>query len=646
MASPPTPSPQVLEFGDFVLDLRAGELVRNGGERVLLPEQPFRVLATLVRRPGELVTREDLQQELWSDDIFVDFEHGLNSTIKRLREALGETATAPRYIETLPRRGYRFIAPVVSVQAQGAEPHFNATSLTPIVAPPIDPLAAASATPAQSRRRLKAVAWVAVGVAAIGLIVASLVANGSVPSWRREPPIVAVIPFTNLSPEPESHLFVDGLTDEVIRNLAVIEGLQVRSRTSSFAFKDKPRNLRDVGKQLGATVIVEGSVLGSGTRKRINVQLVQVGRDVTLWAGQFDRDLKSSTDVFIVLDEISRAIVNKLRLTLGRGQRRYDLDMDTYELYLKGRALVARRGIPSLEVAADLFQQVVTRDPAFAPAYAGLANAYALMSAPTSSRLPFDVVHPVLRSGAVKARELDPLLAEAHAGMGWVFSHEHDWANAEKSFQQAIQLNPSLTQTYTNYSISTLQPQGKFDQALAILRVALRNDPLSLEVLREIGTVQLYAGRYWEAIDTLQRVVTVDREFPFAELYLGRALTFAGRPTEALESLERIDGRDLGRFKAPRTRRSVWLAQPYVMVGRRAEAEALVMDHEDSDSSLAVIHAALGNTDRMFDALERMAVAEPHHVGRILLQPEIAARRTDPRLTAFRTRFNLPARVR
>ena len=158
--------------------------------------------------------------------------------------------------------------------------------------------------------------------------------------------------------------------------------------------------------------------------------------------------------------------------------------------------------------------------------------------------------------------------------------------------------------------------------------------------------MQLYAGTVREAIDTLQRVVTIDREFPFAELYLGRALTFAGRPTEALEPLERIDGRDLGRFKAPRTRRSVWLAQPYVMVGRRAEAEALVMDHEDSDSSLAVIHAALGNTDHMFDALERMAVAEPHHVGRILLQPEIAARRTDPRLTAFRTRFNLPARVR
>ena len=143
--------------------------------------------------------------------------------------------------------------------------------------------------------------------------------------------------------------------------------------------------------------------------------------------------------------------------------------------------------------AADLFQQVVTRDPAFAPAYAGLANTYALMSAPTSSRLPFDVAHPVLRAAAVKARELDPLLAEAHAGMGWVFSNEHDWANAEKSFQQAIQLNPSLTQTYTNYSISTLQPLGKFDQALAILRVALRNDPLSLEVLREIGTVQFCA---------------------------------------------------------------------------------------------------------------------------------------------------------
>jgi TolB-like protein/DNA-binding winged helix-turn-helix (wHTH) protein/Flp pilus assembly protein TadD len=623
--------PQVLEFGDFTLDLKAGELVRPGGDRVLLPEQPFRVLAALVRRPGDLVTREDLQQELWSDNTFVDFEHGLNSTIKRLREALGDSAVAPRYIETLPRRGYRFIAPVVPVNGQGIEPSSA-------------PAAGAPSGPIRSRRP-GALAWGALGAGAL-VSAAVFFLFGPVASWRAEQPIIAVLPFTNHSSETESDVFVDGLTEEVISNLAIIEGLQVRSRTSSFAFKGKRRNLTDVREQLGVTHVIEGSVLGSDSRKRINVQLVEVRTDLTVWAKLFERDVASSNDVFAILDEISRAIVNNLRLSLGRGQRRYDLDLETYERYFKGRSLIARRGIPSAEAAADLFQQVVTRDAMFAPAHAGLATAYAFMMAPTSSRLSFAVAHPVLRAAAVKALEVDPLLAEAHAAMGWVYSHEHDWANAQRSFERAIELNPSLTQTYTNYSISTLQPMRKFDEALAIMRTAQRNDPLSLEVLREIGTLQLYAGRYAQSIDTLQRVVTIDREYPFAELYLARALTFAGRVPEALPLLERIDGRHLGRFKAPRGQRSVWLAQAYVVAGRRAEAEELLADHADSDSSLAVIHAALGNTGRMFEALERMAASQPHHVGRILLQPEIAARGAEPRLTAFRARFNLEADVR
>ncbi len=634
---------EVLEFGDYVLDLRAGELVRNGSDRMLLPDQPFRVLAALVRRPGELVTREDLRRELWDGDTFVDFEHGLNSTIKRLREALGDSAAAPRYIETLPRRGYRFIAPVVAVNGRRAEPHLEAP-VTPSVPSPSGSALVAPAASNRRRSRILTLALVACAIVATAFIAIKSLRRDVKP-WLREPPIIVVLPFTNLSPEDDSDVFVDGLTEEVILNLAVIDGLQVRSRMSSFAFKGRPRNLREVSKELGATIVVEGSVLGSGPRKRINVQVVHVASDVLLWADQFDRELKSSGDVFDILDEIARAIVNNLRLTLGRGQRRYDLDMATYELYLKGRALMARRGIPSLEEAAELFQQVVARDPTCAPAFAGLANSYALMLAPTSSRLSFAEVHPKLRSAAMRARALDPLLAEAHAAMGWVYSHEHDWVNAERSFEAAIKRNPSLTHIYANYSISTLQPLGNFAEALKVLQVALRNDPKSLEVLREIGTVQLYAGRYSDAIDTFQRIVDIDRAFPFALLYLGRALTFAGKPAEAAVALEAIDGRDLGRFMAPRTKRSVWLAKPYVVLGRRAEAETLVAEHEDSDSSLAVIHAALGDTERMFEALERMAVNEPHHIGRIVLQPEIAAHAADPRFMAFRTRFKLPAVV-
>lgn len=249
-------------------------------------------------------------------------------------------------------------------------------------------------------------------------------------------PVIAVLPFKNYSTEPDSDYFVDGLTDEIIRNLAVIRGLQVRSRTSSFAFKGKPRNLRDVGAQLGANLIVEGSVLRSGTKLRITAELVQVAGEAPLWAESFDRDAESSGDVFAILDEISRAIVNELRLRLDRGQRRYELDLETYELYLRGRALLARRSLPACETAADIFRKVLDKDRAFAPAYAGLANAYAFLS--LSMGLPFKTAHSIMRPAAVKAIELDPLLGEAHAAMGWVHAYDFHWENAEESFRRGI----------------------------------------------------------------------------------------------------------------------------------------------------------------------------------------------------------------
>lgn len=454
-------------------------------------------------------------------------------------------------------------------------------------------------------------------------------------------PAIAVLPFENLNSEPDSDYFVDGFTDELIRGFAVLEGLQVRSRTSSFAFKGRPRSVRQVGEQLGVNLVVEGSVLRAGGRVRINVQLVSVADDVPLWSDQFDRDLQ---DVFDILDEIPRAIVNRLGLTPGRGQRRYQTSVQAYDLYLRGRALVDLKGIPNLEKAVKLFEDAIARDRAFAPAHAGLANAYALMSAPQSSTLSFDTAHAAMRAAALKALELDPLLADAHLAMGWVHSRECDWENAGKAFRRAIDLDPALTQTYTAYSTSTLQPLGRLDEALKVLRLALRHDPLSLDLQREIGGVQLLAGRYEEAIETLERVRAADPGFPFARVFLGRALLFAGRLEEALPMLEGLDGNNLGRFKAAGARRGPWLAQAYVMAGRREEAQALVAEHAGSAPSLVIIHTALGDRRRALDALERVAATQPHHLGRMLLAPELAPLRGDSRVAALRKKFNLPAR--
>jgi eukaryotic-like serine/threonine-protein kinase len=462
------------------------------------------------------------------------------------------------------------------------------------------------------------------GFKAVGLVTPTLA----------ERPMIAVLPLDNLSGEPDSDYFVDGLTDEIIRNLAVIKGLEVRSRTSSFAFKDKARNLRDVAEQLGVNLVVEGSMIRSGSRLRINVQLVQVAGDVPLWAERFDRELK---DIFTIQDEISRAIVNKLRLTLGRGQRRYETNLEAYEQYLTARAIVARRDGPSAQKAADLFQQVIAQDAAFAPAYAGLVDAYASMSMEIQgpfrpNAMSSEAALALMGPAAQAALQLDPLLAEAHAAMGLLYSRKLDWQKAEEAFRRAVELNPNLTHIYASYSTSTLIPLGKLADAEQHLRKALQSDPLSLSLQRELAWVQFVTGRYGDAIDGLERIRAVDPNFSTVDIRLARALTFAGRPLEALRALE--------------TRRAEpgvqhWMAHAYVLAGRPAEVKKLAAAH-DQPFRLAVIYAALGETDRAFGALERAAVTVPHRVANLLRDPEMASLRGDPRFDAIRKTLGLP----
>ena len=450
-----------------------------------------------------------------------------------------------------------------------------------------------------------------------------------------EPPVIAVLPLKNLGEGQDSDYFVDGLTDEIIRNLAVIDGLHVRSSTSSFAFKGKPRNVREVGEQLGANLVVEGSVLRSGGRLRINAQLIQVAGDVPLWSERFDRELK---DVFAIQDEISRAIVNRLRLTLGRGQRRYDTNLETYDLYLKARALNERRGNESSKEAAELFRQVVGRDPAFAPAYAGLAQAYAFMSTDYFG-LDDQAGLSLMRPAAERALQLDPLSAEAHAAMGHLYSRERDWQRAQTFFQRAIDLNPTLTQIHTAYTSTTLVPLGKLDEAERLMGAALRADPLSLGVRRQMAILQIISGKYEDAIDNLRQVQAVDPEFPFVELHLLRALTFAGRLAEALPLWER--GLEAISRRGDIRGRQYWMAPAYVMAGRRAEVERWPIGQDEYPYRQAVIYAALGDKDRAFEALDRTAATQPQRLGPILMAPEMAVLRGDPRLAALRKKLKL-----
>jgi serine/threonine-protein kinase len=479
--------------------------------------------------------------------------------------------------------------------------------------------------PAGARRRWKYVA--------VGAVLGVAAGFAATPFWwASETPTIAVLPLENLSTDPNGEYFVDGLTDEIIRNLSVIEGLDVRSRTSSFTFKNRPRDIREVGKQLQAALVVEGSVLRSDGRLRINAQLVRAADDTPLWSGRFDRELK---DVFAIQDEISRSIVNELRLKLGRGQRRYDTNLEAYDLYLKARTLV-RYGDPArAREATELFNRVVARDPAFAPAHAGLADAWAEMSINRAAgAVPPDETFAVMKASAERALQLDPLLAEAHAAMGVVLARDRNWAGAEGAFRRAIELNGNLSSLHMNFVNSTLLPQGKLEPSVSQLRAALRRDPLSVDLQARLAYVLVSAGRYEESIAISRRIVTsaaaADDGLNHARQVFARALFQHGQKADAIRRFEQLgSGSDNFRGYA------------YAAIGRRVDAEEIAAQRQDFPASLALIHAGLGDTDRAFEALERMAAEKDPRVGAYLTYPELASLGADPRMAAFRRKLGL-----
>ena len=474
----------------------SGEL-RKHGVKIKLQDQPFQVLTLLIQRPGEIISRQELRETLWPANTFVDFDVGLNNAIKRLRAALSDEAGTPRYVETLPRRGYRLIVPVENVETHQGAPSQDTMSSADgqqVAEPTSRDRFPRVDDPKRSflRWRNAAMVMAVLAILAIGLWWALRQGTGDYK--------IAVLPFKNLNPEPGSDYFSDGLTDEIISNLAAIDGLEVKSQTSSFLFKDKPRNIHEVGAELGATLVLEGSVLRSGDKLRVNARLVRVSDDNPLWSNSFDRDLK---DVFSIQDEISRSIVNELRLKLERGQRRYNTNLEAYDLYLKAQSLTRNEGLPEgrdhLIAGIGLFEQVIANDPAYAPAYAGLATAYGRLSITPRSFSP-DQAYTKMRAAAEKALELDPLLAEAYASDGLVYSRDHNWQESERAFRRSIEINPSLSESRKDFAFSLLFPLGRLDEAVRELRKAVELDPLSAGVRDSLDYVLVSAGRYDEVI--------------------------------------------------------------------------------------------------------------------------------------------------
>jgi len=482
----------------------------------------------------------------------------------------------------------------------------------------IEKTTAPVAAPVGSRSRVRT--WLALASAGSAVVLMLLLWQGIV--HRSAPIPIAVLPLVNLDGNPDHDYFADGLTDEIIRNLSIIDGLAVRSQTSSFAFKGKPQNLHDVGKQLDAEYVLEGSVLVSGQQLRINAQLVRVRDEFPLWSGKYDREL---TDVLAVQDEISRGIVNGLRLKLGQGRRRYETSAEAYDLYLRARALQIQHGQRGFDQSIGPLEAATAKDPSFAPAYAGLAVAYAVRSGESRQDIPDEMRK--LRAAVEQAMRLDPLLAEAHDALGMLYARDSQWADSEKSFRRAIELDPSSSASHTGYALYLLWSLGRVEEALQQLQIAEKNDPLSPQIQFNLGWSLISAGRYDEGAGYCSKLPA---DHPGRNMCLGRALLGLRRTDEAIGIfLKRNLKSDRG-----------FLGYAYARSGRREDARELAVDL--SPVQQAVTFAGLGDKERALEALDRMAEVGPVRMGSILSLPELALLRGDPRLKALRKKVGLP----
>src|SRR3954447_16050613 len=399
-------SPLRVRFGVFEVDLRAGEL-RKHGMKLRLPEQPFQVLAMLLERPGEVVSREELRNRLWTAETFVDFNHGMNKAVNRIRDALGDSATSPRFVETVARRGYRFIADVIAVESAPAATPDGRTG--DVAALEDDAIAVLDAPPSPSRWGR----WYRWAIAGGALVVASIaIALWAVESRTPTPTAIrslAVLPLENLSGDAAQEYFADGMTDELIATLGQISALRVISRTSVMAYRRARKPLPQIARELNVDAVIEGTVLRAGGQVRITAQLIEARDDKHLWSDSYDGDLR---DTLTLQNTVARAIAEQIRINLNPQEqatlkRRKVVDPDAYEAYLRGRYFWNKRTGEDLEKAVAYFNRAIERDPTYAQPYSGLADAYALLGDWEYGVLaPRDAL-PRAKAAAVKALQLD-----------------------------------------------------------------------------------------------------------------------------------------------------------------------------------------------------------------------------------------------
>ncbi len=519
---------EIIRFGEFELALKSGELRKNGSV-VRLQPQPFKVLAFLASHPGQTVTRIELQQAVWEGETFVDFEHGLNFCIKQIRSALGDDAQSPRLVETLPRRGYRFIAAVENLSASSAsEPIVVGNEIEKAVDP------ARPLSPRLSARRIIFSVAIAAAIGMGGYLACRSSRSVAAPASRV---MVAVLPFENLSADAEQDYFSDGMTEEMIARLGRLrpQSLGVIARPSAMTYKGVNKDITRIGRELGVDFVVEGSVRREQDRIRIAAQLIQVSDQTHLWSESYDRSTADALKVQSeVADQIAHALALRL-LTEKAMDRSHTTSAEALDAYLRGRYLWNKGGVESVRRSVEYFSQAIEKDPGCAAAFAGLADSYRLLG--MYYAIPPAEAYPKASEAALRAIKLDPTDADAYVSLGSIkFRYEWEWEEAERDFRRALEINPSLGMAHHDYAWF-LVAMARFDEGIEQMRIAQRLDPLSPVANSDVGWVYLMARRYDEAIEQIKRTLELEPKLGSALACLERAYTLKGQPREALEAL-------------------------------------------------------------------------------------------------------------
>lgn len=606
------------EFGPFHLDVPARVLFQEGKVVPLTPKV-LETLLVLVQQGGRLVSKDDLIKTVWPDT-FVE-ESNLTQNISVLRKILAERDSSHPYIETIPKRGYRFVAAVTQASNEVA------------------PLASALRRSAPGRWRL------ALGLAAV--VLAFLAVGTALYLAFRHGPVrrqsLAILPLENLSGDPQQEYLSDGITEALIGELAKIRNFHVISRTSVMRYKGAKKPRPEIARDLKVELVVEGTVARFGDRMRTSVQLIDAVKDHHLWAESYEQDL---TEIPRWQSQVAAAIAREVRITTTPEERARLVgplvNRGAFEAYLRGRYYWNKRTMEDILKAIEHFRSAIDQDPAYARAYAGLADGYNQLGTVFMGSKPPTETRPLAMANAKKALEIDPGLAEAHATMAYARMYDWDWAAAEQGFRRAIQLNPSYASAHLWYS-HYLSTQRRHEEALAEVKLAQELDPLSPIIHTQVGWALQHAGRYEEAIQQFQKVLETDPNYLWALWRLGSSLASAGRFEEGIQALEKAAA---GSGRSPAILGT--LAETYGLAGRKAEARKLLQELTEISQrsyvpAIAFVHAyiGLGDTDRIFQWLETAWSNREQGIAYLAVWKDHGPYRTDSRFHALMRRAGL-----